>query len=150
MSQSAKKWAVSSILFGVVVLFILLPILIVKVFNSPIWLIERRWEIDIPNGSSVNYSLDEIGWFGEGERYTVISIKPAEATKFRDRYFHSDSYAFRASFSRTLALMNVSEKHLPNWNERHFVYSEGHLSDTHLAAIFFPDKNMLIVCEEFF
>lgn len=118
------------------------------IWNTPVRRIEKRWGIKLPEGIKAVYYRDDIGWFGEGERYTVLETKQRVIPFLNGESFPPEF--IKNSVEHTISLMEIPLKYLPVWEREFEGVIIGNTLDTHISFVNFPNENLLIVCEEFF
>lgn len=157
--------------FGLILLGIIaivsVFIVVLNVVNSPANNIEKQWGVALPPGIKTEYHLNNIGWFGEGERFTVFTLDPDNArhASFVKQRFGKisagggeadDPSLFEQVIDKLFSdYADIPEKYAPVWSDQYYWYAANSfsLSDylaSNLFMIYFPERSRLIVCESFF
>ena len=120
--------------------------------SSDIKIIERRYDVDLPQSSQVIYIYDDIGWFGEGATMTTVSIESNELIEFYDLLYSGKSNSLsNEELEKDIDnyfenfLRNSSSEYWPNWDNSYDILISSE-SDS-MYYIFDYDNNNLILIE---
>ncbi len=148
----SKKFAALKNPFNIfsifVAFFIVLNIVVLTInLNNPKKNIENKWGISLPSHIHLKYKKNELGWFGEGERYFVFEIKNDDGSFGRELI--SNSLVIRKCADDIIFSMDIPQKYLPKWDNEYKGKIIGQSNNSHLCIIYFYTINELIICEEF-
>ncbi len=121
-------------------------ICISKAFNNPVKAIERKWGLSLPEHLSLVYQKNDIGWFGEGQRYSLFALD-----KVNDDFgvgILNASYAVKKSAEDIISQMAIPTDYMPKWEEEFKGNQIGQTKGSHVCLLYFPQSKSLIICEE--
>jgi len=121
-------------------------ICIFKACNNPVKAIERKWGLSLPSQLNLVYQKNDIGWFGEGQRYSLFVLD-----KVNDDFSASlgnASYAVKKSAEDIILQMSIPPEYMPKWEEEFKCKLIGQTTGTHMCILYFFQSKSLIICEE--
>ena len=127
---------------------------------------ESVYGITLPKGAKRIYSVNNVGWFGEGVAYSVWKLKDDSPELVRNWKKESD-LIFQGNLERVLKSHEgeriVTDEYIPDW-ESGYIWKQTHKKPTdanpksrdaygkgysdHFYMIYFPDSLRLILCSE--
>lgn len=139
-----KRWFF--IISGLVVVLIAINVIcIFKTFNNPVKAIERKWGMSLPSYLSLVYLKNDIGWFGEGQRYSLFLL-----TKDNELIasLGNASYVVKKVTEDIITQMKIPYQYMPDWENDYRCKIIGQMVGTHMCILYFPHSKKLIICEE--
>ncbi len=130
----------------VIVLIVINVICIFKTLNDPVKAIERKWGVSLPAHLSLIYQKNDIGWFGEGQRYSLFLVN-----KYNEGLVASlgnASQSVKKATEDIITQMKIPYEHIPEWEEDYKCKIIGQIAGTHMCILYFPHAKSLIICEE--
>ncbi|WP_206459286.1 hypothetical protein [Anaerovorax sp. IOR16] len=131
----------------ITIIFILLltPILIYiggKLYFSETKLFKLNWGIDIPASFKVSYKIKEIGFHGDGDRYTVFRIKD-ENLSFINSFGVEKNIEIETFVREVLDSLKVPMEYRISFNQYYIWWKEYKYKDgSTLVIIYFPNPDI--------
>lgn len=132
----------------VVLLIIILAniVMITVTLNNSQKSVESKWGVTLPLNIELIYKKDNVGWFGEGERYLIYKVKNND-NRFDIDYVYN-SIIIKKCVDELIQSMDIPENYLPKWENDYRGKIIGQYNNSHLCMIYFYTINELIICEE--
>lgn len=144
ISKSIKSFYIIVAIL-LIIIFVNIIMIIIKLNNSQTD-VERKWGVTLPLDIELIYKKDNIGWFGEGERYLIYKVKNNDNNFDID--YVDNSIIIKKHIDGLIQSMKIPENYLPKWENDYKGKVIGQYSNSHLCMVYFYTINELIICEE--
>lgn len=113
--------------------------------------ITSNWSIKLPYPDKVIYSMDNIGWFGEGETYRIFQYHDNKKIIKSLEWNNGRNTSMESEVLKIIESLGVSEENIPNFQDsyKYFIKIEKDDNST-LYLIYFDDIKRLYIIENIF
>ncbi len=144
MLQLVKKHRILTIILTIVIILIIgITYYLNVVF--PITRYEITWGIDIPNSAHITFDVENSGWFGDGLRYTELSVEKEDLYENIDFSEKDDSHDKLKDFSATFdGVVNLDDAMGFDWSSE-YKYVQYAESSNEILILYDEEKSMLVL-----